>query len=113
TTTYMNRIHLYSIGEKKSYPLTDPYTDASQPVFDPNGKYLYFFASTDAGPVEDWFAQSNADLRPSPSIYLAVLPRGVVSPIAKESDEDIAKKADETAMKPETAKSEKPADDKS
>ena len=27
------------------------------------GKYLYFFASTDAGPVKDWFAQSNADMR--------------------------------------------------
>src|SRR5258706_3344900 len=63
TPTYMNRIYLYSVSEKKSYPLTDPYTDASQPVFDPNGKYLYFLASTDADPVEDWFAQSNADLR--------------------------------------------------
>lgn len=112
TPTYMNRILLYSIGEKKSYPLTDPYTDASQPVFDPNGKYLYFLASTDAGPVEDWFAQSNADLRATQSIYLAVLPKGVVSPIARESDEEAAKSADESAMKPETKASEKPADEK-
>ena len=112
TDTYMNRIYLYSIGEKKSYPLTDPYTDAGQPVFDPNGKYLYFLASTDAGPVEDWFAQSNADLRATQSIYLAVLPKGVVSPIAKESDEEAAKSADESAMKPETKASDKPADEK-
>ena len=112
TPTYMNRIYLYSIGEKKSNPLTDPYTDASQPVFDPNGKYLYFLASTDAGPVEDWFAQSNADLRATQSIYLAVLPKGVVSPIAKESDEEAAKSADESAMKPETKSSDKPADEK-
>ena len=112
TPTYMNRIYLYSVSEKKSYPLTDPYTDASQPVFDPNGKYLYFLASTDAGPVEDWFAQSNADLRATQSIYLAVLPKGVVSPIAKESDEEAAKSADESAMKPETKASDKPADEK-
>jgi tricorn protease len=112
TDTYMNRIHLYSASEKKSYPLTDPYTDAGQPVFDPNGKYLYFLASTDAGPVEDWFAQSNADLRATQSIYLAVLPKGVVSPIAKESDEEAAKSADESAMKPETKASDKPADEK-
>jgi tricorn protease len=112
TTTYMNRIYLYSLAEKKSYPLTDPYTDASQPVFDPNGKYLYFLASTDAGPVQDWFAQSNADLRATQSIYLAVLPKGVVSPIAKESDEEAAKSADESAMKPETKASDKPADEK-
>ncbi|HEX3070628.1 MAG TPA: DPP IV N-terminal domain-containing protein, partial [Thermoanaerobaculia bacterium] len=112
TDTYMNRIYLYSTGEKKSYPLTDPYTDAGQPVFDPNGKYLYFLASTDAGPVEDWFAQSNADLKATQSIYLAVLPKGVVSPIAKESDEEAAKSADESAMKPETKASDKPADEK-
>jgi tricorn protease len=100
TSTYMNRIWLYSVAEKKSTPLTDPYTDATQPAFDPNGKYLYFLASTDAGPVEDWFAQSNEDLRATKSIYLAVLPKGVVSPLAKESDEEAAKKADEGATKP-------------
>jgi tricorn protease len=102
TDTNLNRIWLYSLAEKKSTPLTDPYTDAMQPVFDPNGKYLYFLASTDAGPVEDWFAQSSQDLRATQSIYLAVLPKGVVSPLAKESDEEAAKKADD----------EKPAADK-
>ena len=91
TPTYMNRIYLYSVADKTSTPLTDPYTDAMQPVFDANGKYLYFFASTDAGPVDDWFAQSNEDLRATRSIYLAVLPKGVVSPLAKESDEETAK----------------------
>ncbi|HKS24753.1 MAG TPA: PDZ domain-containing protein [Thermoanaerobaculia bacterium] len=91
TPTYMNRIYLYSVADKTSTPLTDPYTDAMQPVFDANGKYLYFFASTDAGPVDDWFAQSNEDIRATRSIYLAVLPKGVVSPLAKESDEEAAK----------------------
>ncbi|MCU1244301.1 MAG: tri1 1, partial [Acidobacteria bacterium] len=94
TQTYMNRIWLYSVGEKKSTPLTDGYSDSSQPVFDANGKYLYFLASTDAGPVEDWFSQANNDLRASQSIYLAVLAKGIPSPIAKESDEESAKKED-------------------
>jgi tricorn protease len=111
TTTYMNRIWLYSVKEKKSYPLTDGYSDSSQPVFDPNGKYLYFLNSTDAGPVEDWFAQSNNDLRSTQSIYLAVLAKGVVSPISKESDEEGAKKADESATKSDAAKGDK-GDDK-
>jgi tricorn protease len=97
TPTYMNRIFLYSLAGKKSYPLTDIYTDATNPVFDPNGKYLYFFASTDAGPVEDWFALSSADLRATQSIYLAVLAKGVPSPIAKESDEESAEKAGDAA----------------
>jgi tricorn protease len=119
TSTYMNRIWIYSAGEKKSYPLTDPYSDSSQPVFDPNGKYLYFLTSTDAGPVEDWFAQSNADLKATQSIYLAVLPKGVPSPIAKESDEESAKKSDDASSKKsddavkDDRPSPKPADDKS
>jgi tricorn protease len=112
TAQYLNRVFLYSLAEKKSYPVTDPYTDATQPVFDASGKYLYFLASTDAGPVNDWFAQSSADLRASQAIYLAVLPKGTVSPIARESDEEAAKSADESAMKPETKASDKPADEK-
>ena len=40
---------------------------------------------TNAGPVNDWFALSNREAREMSSIYLAVLPKGVVSPIAKES----------------------------
>ena len=31
--------------------------------FDASGKYLFFLGSTDAGPVNDWFAQSSADMR--------------------------------------------------
>jgi tricorn protease len=92
TRTYMNRIWLYSVADAKSFPLTDGLADASFPVFDPNGKYLYFLVSTDAGPVQDWFSQANADLAASRSIYLAVLAKGVPSPLAKESDEEGAKK---------------------
>ena len=33
------------------------------PSSTPSGKYLYFFASTDAGPAKQWFDQSNADIR--------------------------------------------------
>jgi len=90
--TYINRIWLYSLADGKSWPLTDGLADTSFPVFDPNGKYLYFLVSTDAGPVQDWFSQANADLAASRSIYLAVLAKGVPSPLAKESDEEGAKK---------------------
>jgi len=53
--------------------------------------------------VEDWFALSNADLRATQSIYLAVLAKGVPSPIAKESDEESAEKADDATGSGETA----------
>jgi tricorn protease len=88
TPTYMNRIWLYSVAARESYPVTDGLSDAQSPVFDANGKYLYFLASTDAGPVQDWFSMSNADMRATSSIYMAVLPRGVESPLLPKSDEE-------------------------
>jgi tricorn protease len=101
--TNMQTIHLWSAAEKKSYALTDGISDAREPVFDPNGKYLYFVASTNAGPTSDWFSQAAIDLRRTNAIYLAVLPKGVTSPLAKESDEETPKKDEEPK------KDEKPA----
>ncbi|HYH08986.1 MAG TPA: PDZ domain-containing protein [Thermoanaerobaculia bacterium] len=101
--TNMQTIHLWSAAEKKSYALTDGLSDAREPLFDPNGKYLYFVASTDAGPASDWFSQASIDVRRTNAIYLAVLPKGVTSPLAKESDEETPKKDEEPK------KEEKPA----
>jgi tricorn protease len=94
TPTYTHRLALYSLEQKRAYELTDGLSDASGPVFDPNGKYLYFFASTDAGPENDWFSMWGEDVRMSQSIYLAVLPKGVISPLAPESDEEKPAKND-------------------
>ena len=88
TPVYMGQIHLYSTVTATSQPLTDGLSDASSPVFDENGKYLYFLGSTNAGPVQDWFSMSNADMAQTDHIYLAVLPKGVESPLARESDEE-------------------------
>ena len=62
-------------GIGKSVQVSDGLSDVSNPQFDRGGKYLYFFASTDAGPVKDWFAQSNADMEATSAIYVAVLPK--------------------------------------
>lgn len=80
--------YLYSIDQQKSFPVTDGLSDASEPVFDQNGKYLYFFASTDAGPVVNWFDLSSEDMRMTRSIYLVTLRKDLVSPLVKESDEE-------------------------
>lgn len=89
--TYFKAVYLYSTGEMKSFPVTDGLSDASGPVFDPSGDYLYFFASTDAGPVVNWFDLSNQDMRMTNSIYLVTLRKDILSPFAKESDEEISK----------------------
>jgi len=86
--TFFRVVRLYSVDQQKSFPVTDGLSDASSPVFDPEGKYIYFFASTDAGPVVNWFDLSNADMRMTNSIYLVTLRKDITSPFAKESDEE-------------------------
>lgn len=81
-------ICLYSVDQQKSFPVTDGLSDASEPVFDINGKYIYFLASTDAGPVVNWFDLSSEDMRMTNSIYLVTLRKDIVSPLVKESDEE-------------------------
>ena len=111
TATYFERIYVYSLARDRSTPITDGLSDASEPVFDASGKYLYFFASTDAGPVRQWFDQSNADMRRTDSLYVAALAKDAPNPLAKESDEEKVapdKPAEKPAEKPAPAES-KPA----
>ena len=84
---FIRKIFLYSLQEDKSYPLTDGMSDTSNPVFDRSGKYLYFFSSTDAGPVRQWFDLSSYDMEMTEVIYLTVLSKEDGSPLAKKSDE--------------------------
>jgi tricorn protease len=107
TRNYIQQVHVYSLDQQKSFPVTDGMSDVSGPVFDASGKYLYFFGSTDAGPVRDWFAMSNADMRVTNALYLAVLRKDLPSPLAKESDEE-KKKDDKPAEKPADKPAEKP-----
>jgi len=84
---YLGGVFVYSVASGQSTPVTDGMSDARAPVFDADGKYLYFTASTDAG------ASAQPDIhsfsRPvSRSIYLIVLARDDPSPFAPESDEE-------------------------
>jgi tricorn protease len=88
TGTGFRQVYLYSIADAQSHAITEGLGDVNEPVFDAGGKYLYFFASTDAGPIRDWFAMSNNDMEISGNLYLAVLEHGVDSPLKKESDEE-------------------------
>ena len=81
-------VYAHSVEQGKSFQVSDGLSDVSNPVFDKSGKYLFFLGSTDAGPVRDWFALSNADMRATSAVYLAVLQNDVVSPLARESDEE-------------------------
>ncbi len=108
TAAYIQKVYVYSLDQDKSYPITDGMSDVGDPVFDPSGKYLYFFASTDAGPVKQWFDMSNADMRMTRSLWLAVLRKGILSPLAKESDEEKGEEPKEKTEKKEAKEAKAP-----
>ena len=107
TPTNFERAYIYSLAEDKSYPVSDGLSNVTSPVFDPKGKYLYMMASTDAGPVVNWFDLSNQDMKTSNSIYLVTLQKATPSPLARENDiekteekpEDKDKKSEEAPKK--------------
>lgn len=112
--TSFRQAFVYSVDQEKSFPISDGMSDASEIVFDANGKYLYFFASTDAGPVVNWFDQSNNDMRSNNSIYLVTLQKETISPFAKESDEEESKesKPEDKPIETKKGKNEAPPAEK-
>ncbi len=84
------KLAAYSLEQDKSFEISDGLSEVSEPVFDRSGKYLYLFASTDAGPVLDWFAQSTNDNSRTRNVYVIVLRNDLPSPVARESDEEKA-----------------------
>ncbi len=111
TVTQFKQVYLYSLAQQKSFAVTDGLSDASEPLFDRDGKYLYFFSSTDAGPVINWFDQSSIDMRKTSSIYLVTLQKETVSPFAKESDEEKAVAEDKQESKKPADKKAKPTEE--
>jgi tricorn protease len=88
TKPLVETVFLYSVEQNRAVPVTDGLSQVTSPVFDPSGKYLYLLASTDAGPLVDWFAQSSGGLRRTQGIYAIVLRKDVRNPVAKQSDEE-------------------------
>jgi tricorn protease len=104
----LSAIHLYSLAGSHIEQVTDGLSDAGRPVFDRDGKYLYFIASTNSGPAGEPDLQSAVQPVTS-SVYLIVLSKEEKSPLAPESDDE--KPADE--KKKEEAKKDdkdKPAE---
>ena len=57
-------------------------------VFDKNGKYLYFTASTNIGPTIGGLDMSTDGKEVTRSVYVIVLRKDLPSPLAPESDEE-------------------------
>jgi tricorn protease len=85
---HLRALFLYSVETGKTRQVTDGMSDARHVAFDKSGKYLYFTASTDAGPSAGWLDLSSVQRPVSRSVYLAVLDSETASPLAPLSDEE-------------------------
>jgi tricorn protease len=84
-------IKVYNVETNQSLQLTDGLADAISPVWDANGKYLYFLASTNFGLNTGWLEMSSYDRPVTRALYVVVLNKDDASPLAPRSDEEKAK----------------------
>src|ERR1700751_690488 len=95
----LSAVFVYGIEDKTPHQVTDGLSDAASVAFDKNGKYLYFFASTDDGPaiVSSMGAYRVPVTR---SAYVVVLQKDRKSPLAPLSDEEKVTGDKSTAKSP-------------
>lgn len=91
----LHAIFLYSLATHTSTQITDGMSDVAHPVFDPNGKYLYFTASTNNGPSDAGIDLSSLDRAVTSSAYVVVLAKDGSSPVPPQSDDENKAKDEE------------------
>ena len=99
-TSQFHVIMVYSLKDGKTRQLTDGLSDAVYPAWDPEGKFLYFLASTDFALNSGWLDLSSYDRPINRGVYFAVLRADQPSPLLPQSDEETAK---DTTAKPDSA----------
>ncbi|HUN26785.1 MAG TPA: PDZ domain-containing protein [Steroidobacteraceae bacterium] len=85
---HMRAVFLYSLASGKTHQITDGMSDALYAAWDKNGKWLYFTASTNAGPTTGWLDMSSLDHTVTRSVYLVVLSKDEASPLTPLDDEE-------------------------
>ncbi|HLW68146.1 MAG TPA: PDZ domain-containing protein [Gemmataceae bacterium] len=118
-----DKIWLYSVDEKKSYPLTGEWYASSHPTFSGDGKYLFFVSARDFIPTYSQveFNYSYANMQ---RIYFVTLQKETKNPFEPESDEvgepakpapakDDKKDEKKDDKKDQKKEDEKPKEDKS
>ncbi|WP_407930137.1 PDZ domain-containing protein [Ignavibacterium album] len=108
----MNRVSaiaVYDTKEGKLHQVTSGFYNDSNPVFDPEGKYLYFLTNRNFNPVYSDFDNTWIYIN-STQIAAVTLSKETLSPVAPKNDSLTVKKDEET--KPEDKKSEEKKDEK-
>jgi len=100
-------IWVYSLENKSKHQVSDGMSDAGEPVFDADGKYLFFRASVNSGMTKSGLDMTSNDHPVTHNIYIAVLRRDCKSPFEPQSDEEEIKTGDENDKEKKDEKKEK------
>lgn len=82
------QLYLYNFDSGKATVITDGMSDAGQPAFSIDGKYLYFTASTNRGTSAADIDMSQQERPYRTAIYAMVLQSDGKSPLLPKSDEE-------------------------
>jgi len=86
----MRAVFVYSLETGKASMVTDGLSDTANAVFDKSGNYLFFTASTNAGPGGFLLDMTSDTSQVTRSVYVAVLHKDLPSPLAPKTDEEAA-----------------------
>jgi tricorn protease len=84
----LRAIFLFDTSSGATHQLTDGMADAITPVWDADGKLLYFLGSTDVGLRTGWLDMTAYDRPVTRSLHVAVLAADEPSPFLPVSDEE-------------------------
>ncbi len=84
------RVVVWSLATGDRHTITDALASAGSPVWDRNGKWLYFLASTDLGVQSGWADVGSQTRTSTSAVYVALLRSDEASPFTPESDEERA-----------------------
>jgi tricorn protease len=83
---YNHAVELYSLATSKVTPVTDDFTNTYNPIFDPDGKYLYVLSTRDYNEVVGVYDEEFANPKAT-RVYAITLRADLPSPFATRSDE--------------------------
>jgi len=81
-------IVVWNADNKKVSPISSPMADAISPVWDLNGRYLYFLASTDVALGSGWANTSSMQAKPTFGAYITLLRNDEPNPFPLKTDEE-------------------------
>ena len=87
---HFKQVKVYNIETKTTHEITDGMADAISPVWDADGKYIYFLASTDYGLNSGWLDMSSYDRPVTRALYSVALSKSTPSQALPKTDEEKA-----------------------